>query len=228
MKNACLFILLIVALEAEAQSKSEFGVTVIDDLTYYQEQVQENALTKMIDLETVKGLQFDIRYATTNNFTKQVIYPEAKAFARKEVAQALEKIALELEKKDLALKIYDAYRPYDATVLFYEIIKDTTYVASPYSGSRHNRGCAVDLTIVDSHSGLEIVMPTDYDDFSEKAHPDHNNVSKNERENRDFLIDIMERNGFKVYPYEWWHFDYEGWEQYPIMNLSFKELKTAE
>ncbi|MFN2261165.1 MAG: M15 family metallopeptidase, partial [Psychroflexus sp.] len=170
---------------------------------------------KFVNLKTIDGLHFDIHYATTNNFIGKVIYPTADAFARKAVADALQQIQDTLETQNLGLKIFDAYRPYDATVKFYKSVEDTTYVASPYSGSRHNRGCAVDLTLVDLDTGKALEMPTEYDNFTEKAHPDFMDLPQDILDNRKLLIDVMQSHGFKVYPYEWWHFDFVGWEEYP-------------
>jgi D-alanyl-D-alanine dipeptidase len=200
-------------------------LNIVDDLQEYKAQVNENPNYELVDLEDfVPGIILDIRYATTNNFTGQQVYTQAKAFARWPVAEALTIVQKELAKRNLSLKIYDAYRPYSATVLFYEIYKDTTYVASPWSGSRHNRGAALDISIVDLETGEEIQMPTGYDDFTEVAHPDYTDLPKNVIENRNFLIDTMQKHGFKVYPSEWWHFDFVGWEAFPLMDIPFEKL----
>ena len=128
-------------------------------------------------------------------------------------------------ERGLALKIFDAYRPYSATVKFYEIYRDTNYVASPYIGSRHNRGCAVDITLVDMETGEELPMPTAYDNFTEKAHPNFEDLPANLIANRDYLIETMQQFGFKVYPTEWWHFDFNGWEQFNLLDIKFEDLK---
>ena len=115
----------------------------------YLQSVKANPEKELINLETfVPGLVLDIRYATTNNFTGEKIYNLARAYSRKPVAIALKKIQADLKSQGLGIKIFDAYRPYKATVKFYEVYRDTTYVASPYRGSRHNRGCALDLTVI--------------------------------------------------------------------------------
>lgn len=211
-----------------AQGTSKYGVKLIDEYDYYQKQVEKDADYEMIDLNTVEGIDLDIRYATENNFTHKVVYSSASAFARTPVAEALKKANRAFNKLGFKIKVYDAYRPYDATVRFYELIKDTTYVASPYTGSRHNRACALDITLVDIESGKELEMPSGYDDFSKKAHPNYNEKDEVKRENRNLLIDTMEQYGFTVYPSEWWHFDFEGWERFPIMNLSFEVLKSKK
>lgn len=225
-KNIFLLMLCCVVKLGWSQQENEFGVQVMDRVEEYRVSVKTDEKYKLIDLKTIDGLQFDIRYATTNNFIEQRVYPTADAFARKVVAEALGQIQDTLESQGLGLKIFDAYRPYDATVKFYKSVEDTTYVASPYSGSRHNRGCAVDLTLVNLKTGKPLEMPTEYDNFTEKAHPDFMDLPQQVLVNRKLLIDVMQAHGFKVYPYEWWHFDFIGWEDYPLMNLSFKDLKN--
>lgn len=192
----------------------------------YLEEVRKNPEKELIDLEAyVPGIALDIRYATTNNFTGEQIYNEAKAYARRPVADALKKIQADLKKRGLGLKIYDAYRPYRATVKFYEVYRDTTYVASPYSGSRHNRGCAVDLTVVDLSTGQELKMPTGYDVFSREAWPSTPVADAGIRKNRQLLIDAMEKYGFKVNASEWWHFDFKGWKHFEVLDIDFGELE---
>lgn len=221
-------ILIFASMQLIAQTKSKYGVEVIEKLSAHQELVKENPKMELIDLRSLGGFYFDIRYATGNNFVGEVIYPTADAFARKEAANALQKANVIFGEKGLAIKIFDAYRPYAATVKFYELVKDTTYVASPYCGSRHNRGCAIDLTLVDIESGKALKMPTTYDDFTEKAHPNFMELEEEQLKNRALLIEVMENVGFKVYAYEWWHFDFVAWEEYPLMNLSFEELKQTK
>jgi len=199
---------------------------IINNLKDYQKTVEENPNNQLVDLEDfIPDIILDIRYATENNFTGKIVYNQPKAFVRWPVAQSLKFVNEELKKKNFALKVYDAYRPYSATVLFYEIYKDTTYVASPWSGSRHNRGAAVDVSIVDLETGEEIQMPTAFDDFTEVAHPDHMDLPENVIKNRQLLITIMQQHGFRVYHSEWWHFDFMGWEGFPLMDLSFEELE---
>jgi D-alanyl-D-alanine dipeptidase len=154
-----------------AQGQNKYGLKAT---TYegYLESIKSNSEKELIDLETfVPGIVLDIRYATTNNFTGERIYTLSKAYARKPVAESLKKIQTDLKAQGLGIKIFDAYRPYKATVKFYEVYRDTTYVASPYRGSRHNRGCALDLTLVDLKTGEELKMPTGYDSFSKAAWP---------------------------------------------------------
>jgi len=202
---------------------------IISNIEDYNTTVEENPNNELVDLENfVPGIILDIRYATTNNFTKQQVYKQPKAFVRWPVAQSLKFVQEELIKRNFALKVFDAYRPYSATVLFYEIYKDTTFVASPWSGSRHNRGAAVDVSIVDLETGLEIQMPTGFDDFTEVASPNYMDLPDNVLENRELLITVMKKHGFRVYQSEWWHFDFMGWEGFLLMDLSFEELEKKE
>lgn len=181
----------------------------------------------MVDVsKIIDDIALDIRYATKNNFTKQVIYTAPKAFARKPVVEALKQVQDSLAFLNLGLKIYDAYRPYAATLLFYEIYPDTNFVANPRYGSRHNRGCAIDLTLIDKNTGNEIPMPSGFDDFSEKAHPDYTNLPDTVLANRALLFSVMSHFGFTHYPSEWWHFDHIGWEDFQLMNISFEDIES--
>jgi len=208
------------------QAQSRYGLKAMS-LDEYKESTKANPAKELIDLEDfVPGLVLDIRYATTNNFTGERIYNLAKAYARKPVADALAKIQADLKKMGLGIKIFDAYRPYKATVKFYEVYRDTTYVASPYRGSRHNRGCALDLTVIDLDSGEELQMPTGYDSFKKEAWPSTPVSDPEIRKNRALLINVMQKHGFKVNSSEWWHFDFIGWQKYEVMDIDFEELEN--
>jgi zinc D-Ala-D-Ala dipeptidase len=226
MKKTAFFLLTILSLSAHAQYK--YG---LKPMTYseYKTAIKSNPEKELVDLEKfVPGLVLDIRYATANNFTGTVIYNLAKAYARKPVAEALLKVQTELKTKGLGIKMFDGYRPYKATVKFYEVYKDTTYVASPYRGSRHNRGCALDLTVIDLKTGEELKMPTEYDSFKKEAWPRTPVADPVIRANRAMLIDVMERNGFKVNGSEWWHFDFIGWKNFEVMDIDFEELEKSK
>ena len=191
----------------------------------YRESVRLNAEKELVDLgEYIPGIVLDIRYATTDNFTGERIYDAAKAFARKPVAEALKRVQLDLAKLGVGIKVFDAYRPYRATVKFYEVYKDTTYVASPYRGSRHNRGCAIDMTLIDLKTRKEIRMPTPYDSFTKMAWPSTPVADNEVRKNRQLLISAMEKHGFKVNSSEWWHFDFRGWKSFEVLDIDFSEL----
>lgn len=198
---------------------------IVSSIEEYKKQVALDPSMKLVNLiDYLNGVTFDIRYATNDNFTNQIIYESRDAFVRLPVAKALEKVQDSLRTLHLGLIIYDAYRPYAATVKFYEIIKDTKYVADPKVGSKHNRGCAVDVSLYDLKTGKPLPMPTEFDDFSEKAGATYMNLPKEVIQNRTLLAGVMQAFGFSIYPDEWWHFDYIGWEKYPLMNIPFEEL----
>lgn len=173
----------------------------------------------------IKNLIEDLKYATQNNFTNQIIYPSdfAKAYLVNSAAYAFQKACQEFESLGYFVKVWDAYRPLSVQFILWNIVPDERYVASPYKGSRHNRGCAVDITLVDQR-GQELDMGTAFDDFSEKAHVDYFNLSPEVLANRTLLQNIMEKHGFLVHPFEWWHFDFQGWQNQPVLDISFQEL----
>ncbi|HEY4255167.1 MAG TPA: D-alanyl-D-alanine dipeptidase [Chlamydiales bacterium] len=162
----------------------------------------------------------DLRYATTNNFTGKKVYDFEQCFLLKQVAANLNEVQKELELVGLGIKIWDGYRPLSAQWKFWEIMPDERYVSDPRKGGRHTRGTAVDLTLVDSR-GLELLMPTLFDDFSEKAHRDHEDLPPEAMDHRDFLREVMEAHGFSGIETEWWHYDLVGWEQFPLIEQSF-------
>jgi len=222
MKAILLFIFII---PFSIQAQYKYGLTPV---TYdqYQQQVKIAPEKELIDLEKfISGIVLDIRYATTNNFTSEQIYNLSKAYARKPVAESLKRAQAEFANHGVGIKIYDAYRPYSATVKFYEVYRDTTYVASPYKGSRHNRGCAIDMTLIDLKTGEELKMPTEYDSFKKEAWPSTPVKDPLIKKNRDLIISVMEKHGFKVNASEWWHFDFTGWQKFEVMDIDFEELE---
>ena len=222
-----IFIALLVCGTSALCAQYKYGIRPLS-WDAYRKTVDKNVAKQLVNLERdIPTLYFDIRYATKNNFTGEKIYPMARAYVRRPVADALRKIQAELKGKGLSLKIYDAYRPYAATVRFYEVYRDTTYVASPYRGSRHNRGCALDLTLADANTGREVKMPTEFDSFRKEAWPSTPVVDPEARANRDLLITTMQKHGFKVNSSEWWHFDFVGWQQYEILDVGFDELESG-
>jgi len=152
------------------------------------------------------------------------MYPQARAFARLPVVLALKQVEAALKLQGLGLKIFDAYRPYAVTVKFYELIKDTDFVADPAKGSKHNRGCAIDLTIIELKTGKELDMPTSFDSFSKKAASNYIDLPKQEIADRALLKNVMQAHGFTELPTEWWHFDYNGWKNYELLDVPFSAL----
>jgi len=216
----------LILLSGYVQAQNKYGLHATT-LTEYQASIKSSPEKELMNLEqTIPGIVLDIRYATKNNFTRAKVYNLAKAYARKPVAEALKKAQADFNQLGYDIKIYDAYRPYSATVKFYELMKgDTTYVANPYKGSRHNRGCALDMTIVDLKTKQELKMPSDYDAMQKESWPSTPVIDPVVRKNRDTLIAIMEKNGFKVYTTEWWHFDFVGFEKFEVMDIDFEQLE---
>lgn len=172
----------ILLLHAEAQS-TEQKLTIINSIKDYQKQAKDDSLKKMVELKTlIPNIVYDLRYATTNNFMNRRMYPANTniTFLRMPVAKALQKIQEDLNKNGLGLKIFDAYRPYSVTVKFWELVKDERYVANPAKGSGHNRGIAVDLTIINLKTGEELEMGTGFDNFTDTAHHNfHKTIRRN-------------------------------------------------
>lgn len=182
---------------------------------------------ELVDLAALNSsLRFDIRYATDRNFMGTAFYLQAKAYLQRPAAEALAQVAAELRQGGLGLIIYDAYRPWFVTKMFWDATPDSLkrFVASPDNGSRHNRGAAIDLGLYRLATGEILPMPSGYDEFTERAHADYRGGPDAPRRHRDQLRRVMERRGFSVYPYEWWHFDHEDWSNYPILNLTFEQL----
>jgi zinc D-Ala-D-Ala dipeptidase len=229
MKKVALLVLVISGLISSQQiSYNQYGLQVVSDILTYNLLVEADSTKLLVDLEDyIPGILLEIRYASGNNFYGHPVYPYEKAFLRLPAAEALRSVQLELLKEDKTLKIYDAYRPYSVTLLFYEKIKDTNFVASAWSGSRHNRGCSVDLTIVDQKTGKELKMPTDYDDFTERAAVDFADITEEEKFNRELLITLMQSAGFVPLRSEWWHYDFNNWKKFELSDLSFEELEKS-
>ncbi len=227
MKNLILLFLLLLCLNSCAQNKAQnpFGLVIVNTKVDYKASVTVNPNNELIEIKkAIPSIALDVRYATKNNFMKQVMYKQPRAFARKPVVEQLKAIQSELAKKGYGLKIFDAYRPYAITIAFYEKASDKNFVANPAKGSKHNRGCAVDLTIIDLKTGKDIPMPTPYDSFEAAAAPHFNELPADVIKNRDFLIATMHAHGFKVIYNEWWHFDFNGWQDYDLMDIAFQDL----
>lgn len=174
-------------------------------------------------------LRLDIHYASANNFLGTPLYSQARAFLQRPAAEAVARANRKLRTQGYGLLIFDGYRPWYITRMFWDATpaKYHDYVADPSQGSRHNRGCAVDLTLFDLKTGKPLAMPSGYDDFTVRAHPDYAGGSAVQRANRERLRRTMEAEGFAVYPTEWWHFDYQDWNLYPILNLPFESFAGA-
>ncbi|HEX7955865.1 MAG TPA: M15 family metallopeptidase, partial [Pyrinomonadaceae bacterium] len=176
-----------------------------------------------------RSIRLDIRYATANNFAGRALYKEARAFLQRPAAEALVRASRALRRQGYGLLVFDGYRPWAVTKLLWEATPadKKLFVADPAKGSRHNRGCAVDLTLYDLKTGREVSMPGEFDEMSERSHVNYAGGTPEQRRLRDLLRAALEAEGFNVYEPEWWHYDFKDWRQYPILNVSFSEIGKA-
>jgi len=175
------------------------------------------------------SIHLDIRYATSNDFLGTPVYSQARVFLQRPAAEALLRVQKKLKPLGYGLLIHDAYRPWYVTKIFWDATppEGKIFVADPAQGSRHNRGCAVDLTLYDLATGKPIEMPGTYDEMSPRSFPDYPGGTSLQRWHRDLLRRAMESEGFTVYESEWWHFDYQDWKEYPILNVPFEKLDAG-
>ncbi|HXG84645.1 MAG TPA: class D beta-lactamase [Pyrinomonadaceae bacterium] len=185
---------------------------------------READLIELVRLD--KTIKLDIRYARADNFVGKIVYPEARAFLQRPAAEAVVRVHKKLKKQGLGLMIFDGYRPWTITKLFWDVTPEDKrkFVANPATGSRHNRGCAVDLSIYDLKTGKLIDMPSDFDEFTERASPDYLGATETQTKNRDLLKNLMEAEDFTVNKNEWWHFDYKDWQDYAIYDIPFSVI----
>jgi D-alanyl-D-alanine dipeptidase len=181
-------------------------------------------LVELVKLDPT--IKLDIRYATTNNFLGTPVYTQARAFLQRPAAEGLLRAHRELQAQGYGLIIHDGYRPWYVTKIFWDATPDDKkiFVANPATGSNHNRGCAVDLSLYDLKTGKEVKMPSGYDEMTDRAFADYAGGTADERSRRALLRQAMEKQDFLVNPKEWWHFDYKDWKQYPILNVKFEDL----
>jgi D-alanyl-D-alanine dipeptidase len=186
---------------------------------------------ELVELTTLDpAIHLDIRYATSNDFLGTPVYTQARAFLQRPAAEALVRALHKLKPLGYGLLIHDAYRPWYVTKIFWEATppEGKIFVADPSQGSRHNRGCAADLTLYDLATGKPIEMPGTYDEMSQRSFPDYPGGTSLQRWHRDLLRRAMESEGFTVYEHEWWHFDYKDWKEYPILNIKFEDLHSGQ
>ncbi len=175
---------------------------------------------ELVDIQDViPHVQVDLKYATSQNFTGKVVYNFNRCYLIKEAALKLKAVQMDLNAMGLAIHIWDGYRPTAVQWKFWELVPDERYVADPRKGGRHTRGTAVDLTLV-TKDGQLLEMPTDFDDFSEKASRNYKGATEQAQKNSQLLQDIMEKHGFIGLPSEWWHYDLVGWENYPVVEVN--------
>jgi len=189
--------------------------------------LRRSALVELTALDP--AIRLDIRYATANNFLGTPVYRQARAFLQRPAAEALVRAQRSLAAGGLGVVVYDAYRPWSITWVFWEATPTNLheFVADPAEGSRHNRGCAVDLGLVRLADGEVIEMPGGYDEMTERSHIDYAGGTYAQRAYRDLLRRTMEAVGFTVYPPEWWHYDFHDWRRYPIANVPFEDIPAS-
>jgi zinc D-Ala-D-Ala dipeptidase len=175
-----------------------------------------------------KRIKLDIRYATDRNFLGTPVYSSARAFLQRPAAEALRRAHRELVKQGYGIVVFDAYRPWYVTKIFWEATPADKheFVADPAQGSRHNRGCAADISLYDLKTGREVEMTGGYDEMSERSYPTYTGGTPEQRAHRDLLRSEMEKQGFSVFQSEWWHFDFRDWRDYAIQNVPFERISA--
>lgn len=205
----------ILTLEEEKKGLSES----LDSARNKSELFVHQGLVRVLDIDA--SLVIDLRYTTDDNFTGQRVYPQdAQALLTLDTALKLKKANERFEKDGYRIKIWDGYRPKSVQEIFWNLVPDPRYVADPAKGSNHNRGSAVDVTLVDLQ-GMELEMPTAFDDLSERASRNYLGSSDNARENMAYLTRIMEESGFTSISTEWWHYDDKS-RNYPLLDVDFE------
>jgi len=215
------------SLHAQDTALKRYGLSFIDQTAVYEQTVQADSAKKMLELRTlIPTLQCDLRYASTNNFVHRNMYGlrTTRTSLRAPAARALAAVQQELREKGYGLKVFDAYRPYYVTVEFWELVKDDRYVANPAKGSGHNRGLAVDLTIIHLETRKELDMGTGFDNFTDSAHHSFTQLPPAVLQNRALLKTTMEKHGFTALETEWWHYAWPNDRNYEVLSLPLRYL----
>lgn len=224
MKNVFILCLLLAPLYLPAQEipLNKYGLPVVNSRQLYDQLVKADGQMRLVKVD---NMAIDVKYATPNNFTKKILYPFAAVYLRQPAYEALVRLQEFLKPMGIGVKIFDGYRPYRVTEKMWEIVPDERYAADPKTGSGHNRGVAVDLTLIYLKTGQELPMPTPYDDFTEKAHHNYMDLDAEVLENRTLLRSLMEAHGFVALETEWWHYYLKDPSRFPLMDIGFEELK---
>ena len=205
--------------------KCKTAAKTVDSKAGLVQAITEDPAKRILALKKlIPGLRIDMRYATANNFTKQVLYHHPQAYLRVAPANALKQVQDELNKKGMGLKLYDAFRPFRVTCKIWHLVPDRRYAANPMKGSNHNRGLAVDLTIIDLKTGKELDMGTAFDNFTDTAHHSFTQLTIQVLNNRRLLKGVMRKNGFGIVPDEWWHYQWPNNDDYEVLDLDFDDL----
>jgi zinc D-Ala-D-Ala dipeptidase len=215
---------------AQNQPLNKYGLLVIRNIKTFKTSTAFNKNKRIVGLlNFIPGILEDLRYASANNFMHQRLYPRIQdTYLRLEAAMLLKQIQKELNNQNLGLKVFDAYRPYSITEKMWEPIHDDHYVADPRKGSNHNRGIAVDLTLIDANTKQELNMGTDFDNFSDTAHTDFMGLPAEVLSNRRQLKNLMEKYGFKSLETEWWHYSLPNANDFELLDLNFKKMKRLQ
>jgi zinc D-Ala-D-Ala dipeptidase len=224
----CFFSLMISMVDAQNLPVSSYGLPYINSISLYKESLINHPEKQMISLANISGIILNLLYASNNNFMHKKLYEGniKTTFLRKPAYDALDSISRYLAKRGLVLVIYDAYRPYSVTEKLWENVKDDRYAANPSKGSGHNRGIAVDLTLADLKTHKLLPMPTGFDNFSDSAHQDFNELDFHVIANRNLLKQVMEKYGFSQLSTEWWHFSWPDNKGFEVLDLDFDQLNA--
>jgi zinc D-Ala-D-Ala dipeptidase len=226
----CFFSLLISRADAQSLPVSSFGLPYINSISLYRESLINHPEKQMISLLNISGIVLNLVYASNNNFMHKKLYTGKikTTFLRKPAYDALDSVSRYLAKSGLVLVIYDAYRPYSVTEKLWDNVKDERYAANPSKGSGHNRGISVDLTLADLKTHKLLPMPTGFDNFSDSAYQDFNQLDVHLIANRNLLRQVMEKYGFKQLATEWWHFSWPDNLGFEVLDLEFDQLESFE
>lgn len=227
MKILCVIFFLGLVISTSGQdSLNKYGLYVINDLQVLEQTIQKDSNKAFVRIKDyVPGIVLDIKYATTQNVFYQKFYDKPHAFARLPVVKALAKAQEEFRQHSVGIKIYDSYRPYSVTCSMWDLMPDSIYMGKPWRGSKHNRGVALDLTLVDIKTGQELRMPTPYDALVYPSHPSFMQLPDSIIRNRQLLISILSKHGFTVASNEWWHWDYADAFKYELLDIPPNEIE---
>jgi zinc D-Ala-D-Ala dipeptidase len=221
-----IFIFLFINSLAFSQRTNKYNLSIISDPKILKEIIQKDPNKALVRIKDyVPNITLDIKYATTQNVFYTQLYKKPTALARLPVAKALAAVQKDLNEQGCSLKIYDAYRPYSVTCQMFEMLPDTLYMGLPWTGSKHNRGIALDLTLIDLKTKKELKMPTPFDALVYAAHPEFMKLPEEVIKNRELLKTVMKKNGFKVDPMEWWHFNYVSDTVFELLDIPFEKLE---
>lgn len=222
----CIALLYTSSLHAQ-DSLNQYGLYIITSTLQLQKTIDADSSKAFVHLKKyVPGILLDMKYATTQNLMYTKMYDKASDMIRLSVAKALDSAQQEFKKYGYGIKVYDSYRPYSVSCYMYKRIPDSNYIAKPWRGSRHNRGIAVDMTLIDLKTKKELDMPTPFDCLAPPANSDYPNIKDSTvLHNRTLIISVMTRYGFKVAQSEWWHYDYLPALNYELVDISQSKLE---